>query len=504
MTEDNYNVLELAGDNPLHFMYHMVQYADISPQEYCERNMRQWYAMHKQIIIGIVDILDQSNIRNPIISMGYTRQHCTMVERVPVSVSATVATVIAMYYRDVKIISMALQLLQCMICNDSTMAKQCVYVFASNNGLFIVKDSILASTLPLLHLCAIRIVTYCLKELTSLDISLSSHLPYPYYIQAALVMCTEPRRMMLCSNTKLLPDILNTIADMLLYLLTSRRILRIHFDELMTLTGSLLQTLVIKSRVRILWKIARLCDVNHFIHKITTHNVFEIILSMLHPNTATFEPAVLIVGHIAMSTDEYVTQMIKRGLLFKIHKYINTRSSAINNIAKWIYNMRIIGWTLSNIAVGPPTHIQAMIDIGLIETMVSNLTVWHSDIVKEMCWALLNMMESGSEKQLFILCKEYQFLNGLAKCIQTMNTSSDEQFLLLVVSGVITLMKRAGKYRSAVEHLLYESGLLDALSMVTRKSVVDTQLRNNVCQLVESFSNKENMQPVLNYIFQTS
>lgn len=114
-----------------------------------------------------------------------------------------------------------------------------------------------------------------------------------------------------------------------------------------------------------------------------------------HPSDSVQVPAVRTIGNICSSSDDLQTQVvISSGALLPLRALLTSPKEGIR---------KEVCWTISNIAAGPPSQIQAILDAEIIPTMIS---VFKNEANfktrKEIIWALSNATSGGLQEPLQI------------------------------------------------------------------------------------------------------
>ncbi len=178
-----------------------------------------------------------------------------------------------------------------------------------------------------------------------------------------------------------------------------------------------------------------LTAISHITHTADHRDLLRVLESLpLHTIVDEFKSqsktwAVKIAGNICAGPQCFVDRVLDSGALPAV--------ATVLKDCRLEQCLKEACWLVSNVAIGPPRHIQQLIDAGIAELLcgiISSPTTFS--VKKEALYGLVNMCDHGSEKQ--------QLLLGNARVLSaliTMLEAEDPEILLYVMGGITIVLQ---------------------------------------------------------------
>ena len=95
-----------------------------------------------------------------------------------------------------------------------------------------------------------------------------------------------------------------------------------------------------------------------------------------------------------------------------------------------------VAWSISNVTAGPDHQIQACLDSGVIDKLISIMQVDDLEIRKEACWAVSNCTACASPQQIAVLVQK-----GCFKAIGSMTATKESRQLMVMLEAFENILK---------------------------------------------------------------
>lgn len=192
------------------------------------------------------------------------------------------------------------------------------------------------------------------------------------------------------------------------------------------------------------WALSYLSDgTNDRIQAVIEAGVCRRLVELLiHPSTQVQTPALRTVGNIVTGDDRqtqvaFLCPFLNSQLIIAcsalqcIGTLLNSPRKAIRKEACW---------TISNITAGNKEQIQAIIDTGLVPSLIRMMGTEDFDIVKECVWAISNATSCGDVSQI-----KYIVENGCIPPLIKVLEKGDTRIVTVALEGIENILK-AGQH----------------------------------------------------------
>eukprot|EP00039_Didymoeca_costata_P024752 m.11341 g.11341 ORF g.11341 m.11341 type:complete len:485 (+) comp4425_c0_seq1:166-1620(+) len=170
------------------------------------------------------------------------------------------------------------------------------------------------------------------------------------------------------------------------------------------------------------------------VQRIIDSNVCRNLIRFLKPDNdfKITEPALRIFGHILSGSNLHADYALNLGVTPLLRALLGSPKSSVVQDACW---------ALSNIAAGPPHHIQCLIDTSVLPSIVQLLHTNHSSPAgNEAAWVVANLLSGGQQEQV-VYAAHMGTIKSLIKPLSTMAYQDAEPFLKGVERGLQICMQ---------------------------------------------------------------
>jgi len=219
-------------------------------------------------------------------------------------------------------------------------------------------------------------------------------------------------------------------------------------------------------------------------------NLNRLVALSAHPSGTVHTPILRVVGNL-VSGDSIVTARVVAS-----HGCLNQLKSLLLSNKKSIRKEAL--WTISNICADSETHIQAVIDCGLMGRICELLRSGHSDadVKREAIWCVCNTVTIGSRAQVDLLVSDsrFDYLKILASFIAS---SRDTKSLKTALESIYTILVHgdAHEHVNPYTELLEEAGGLNTIEDLQQDESED--IYHAAIRILENFFNCDEDQVVV-------
>jgi len=178
------------------------------------------------------------------------------------------------------------------------------------------------------------------------------------------------------------------------------------------------------------WALSHMCDgpTSHIAAVVGGNGgkslVPRLIDLLMHASWRVTKPALRTIGNIVCAEDEkdYTESIIDYGAVPYLRQLVCHQNKEIQKEACW---------TLSNIAAGTTTQIQAVIDSGAIPLIMklANASETEQEVKSEASWVILNASSCGNDSQIEFLIKE--------GCVRVLvNLLEESSMVVMALEGI--------------------------------------------------------------------
>lgn len=193
-----------------------------------------------------------------------------------------------------------------------------------------------------------------------------------------------------------------------------------------------------------LWAFSYISDgTNDNIDAVLSSGCLERIVTLLdHPSPNVVTPALRTIGNLVTGDDSQTEMVLSTKFLAKAKALLGTERKGIR---------KEMIWTLSNITAGTVGQIQAVIDQGIIPTLIALAKVSpDTDILKETIWVLSNFLSGGSLQQI-----DYILNQGLIEAFASMLSHNiHPNALKAALDGISAMLRKAPQHATLLNPLL--------------------------------------------------
>ena len=184
-----------------------------------------------------------------------------------------------------------------------------------------------------------------------------------------------------------------------------------------------------------LWTLSYISDGPDRVDSILEAGAIPVVIDMMSaPHTRCHMPALRTIGNVIAGSDRQTQVALNAGALVKLRGLLDPRC------ARGLRKEAM--WTVSNVAAGPPTQIDLIVQAQLFPVIIQTMSAREPEVMKEAVWTAANIATNGSPQQIHFMVE----CGLLEKLTSTLGESNDVNVVVVALETLGSVLEVGDKF----------------------------------------------------------